>query len=319
MKLSEIQDMAGSAGSPDLTLGSESERSPRGLDRALSADEIANHPQLIRCIREQAATLLAIQAANPRISSVFATQQRWLIAHMALAHHFTNATPQRAGGLHAARFIDAVASQRVASRNTADAFLKEMQKYRYLQYAPQGLDRRMRPLEPTPVSIELICAWLTVHLTTLDKLDGGDRRAAFLASPRSIAAIQPLVADALVRSEAIREPDPVFSLFNRLNEGGIIMDWLVAGLADVAPDNTRIPSTVVSFSDLQGRISLSRTHLIRKLRMAEDMGSLGWLGDRGDSAMWVSASFLREYNRQQAVKLAIVDDAAHRVLATSVL
>ena len=27
--------------------------------------------------------MLALQATNPRISSVFATQQRWLIAHMA--------------------------------------------------------------------------------------------------------------------------------------------------------------------------------------------------------------------------------------------
>src|SRR5205807_3371160 len=138
-------------------------------------------------------------------------------------HYFRNADPEGAGGLPAARFIDAVASQRVASRNTADAFLKEMQKYRYLQYAPPGRDRRLRPLEPTPVSIELICAWLAVHLTTLDALDGGDRRSAFLASPRSIAAIQPIIADGLVRSEAIREPDPVFSLFNRLNEGGIVM------------------------------------------------------------------------------------------------
>jgi hypothetical protein len=203
----------------------------------------------------------------------------------------------------------------VASRNTADAFLKEMSKYKYLQPARKAPDRRTRPLEPTTISIELICGWLTVHLTTLDALDGGDRCTPFAASPETIAAIQPIIADGLVQSETIREPDPVFSLFNRLNEGGIVMDWLMAGLADVPPDSARIPSTVVSFDNLEGRISLSRTHLIRKLRLAEDMGSLGWLGDRGDSAMWVSAAFLREYNRQQAVKLAIVNDAFHRILA----
>src|SRR5260370_36536649 len=87
----------------------------------LRVEEIASHPRLIPCIRKQAATLLGIQATNPRISSVFATQQRWLIAHMALAHYFREAGPGRSGGLHAARFIHSVATPRLASRNTADA------------------------------------------------------------------------------------------------------------------------------------------------------------------------------------------------------
>ena len=305
MNVREIRDAAGEL--PDS--------SRVGVRSApLSFEAIFGHPKLIPSVRKQASTLLGMQAAHPRISSVFATQQRWLIAHMALAYYFRNAGPGGAGGLHAARFIDSVAAQRVASRNTADAFLKEMQKYKYLLNAPQPHDRRTRPLEPAPVSIELICGWMTVHLTTLDALDGGDRSMPFAAAPEMIAAIQPIVADGLVQHEAIREPDPVFSLFNRLNEGGIVMDWLMAGLADVPPDAARIPSTVFSFDNLEGRIALSRTHLIRKLRKAEGMGSLGWLGDRGDSAMWVSAGFLREYNRQQAIKLAIVDDAFHRVL-----
>jgi hypothetical protein len=314
MNVREIRDSGERAELADSPAGARPPPTAGAQATKLGVEAIVSHPRLISCIRKQAATLLGIQATNPRISSVFATQQRWLIAHMALGHYFREAGSDASGGLHAARFIDSVAAQRVASRNTADAFLKEMLKYRYLQHAPKGRDRRRQPLEPTPISIELICGWLTVHLTTLDALDGGDRSTPFAASPETIAAIQPIIADGLVESEAIREPDPVFSLFNTLNEGGIVMDWLIAGLADVPPDTARIPSTVVSFDNLEGRISLSRTHLIRKLRMAEDMGSLGWLGDRGDSAMWVSAPFLSEYNRQQAVKLAIVDDAFHRVL-----
>ena len=278
---------------------------------SLGYEDIANHPRLAPCIRQQASTLLSIQEANPRTASIFATQQRWLIAHVALAHCFRSAGSDRAGGLHAAKFIDAVVSHRVASRNTADAFLKEMRKYGYLQNAPAGYDRRIRPLEPTTTSIEAICAWLGAHLNTLDALDGGDRRAAFMARPRSIASIQPLIAEGLLHSNAIRDPDPAFSLFTWLNEGGIVMDWLCAGLADVAPGCERIPSTVVSFADIGRRISLSRTHLARKLRMAEAMGSLGWLGERGKSTMWVSAGFLREYYSQQAAKLAIIDSAFH--------
>ena len=60
---------------------------------------------------------------------------------------------------------------------------------------------------------------------------------------------------------------------------------------------------------LAERLKLSRTHLSRKLRAAEELGSIGWLGPRGHSVMWVSPGFYREYAMAQAVKLAIIDAA----------
>jgi hypothetical protein len=284
-------------------------------DIGLDADDIASHPRLVPCIRQQASALLSLHAVNPRIASIFATQQRWLMAHAALAHYFKSVALGGANGLQATKFIEAIASHGVASRNTADAFLKEMMKYGHLQKAPAGTDRRTRPLEPTAISIEMISAWLATHLGTLDALDHGARRAAYLARPSSIALIHPLIADRLLRSTVIREPAPAFSLFTWLNEGGIVMDWLYAGLAEVAPDCQRIPSTVASFADIGERINLSCTHLTRKLRMAEDMGNLGWLGARGKSTMWVSAEFVHEYHRQQSIKLAIIDGAFREAMA----
>jgi hypothetical protein len=260
------------------------------------------------CIRRQALTLLSLHESNPRIASVFATQQRWLIAHAALAYYFRSAGSDWAAGCNLTSLIDVVVSHGVASRNTADAFLKEMHKYGYLQAAAGG-DRRARPVAPAAVTLQMISAWVATHLATLDGLDGGDRRDVFLARPASIALIQPLIADGLLRSEAIRAPAPAFSLFTWLNEGGLVMDWLIAGLAEVAPAGERIPSSVASIADLGARVNLSRTHLARKLRMAEDMGSLGWLGERGKSTMWVSAGFERDYHAQQSAKLAIVESA----------
>lgn len=278
----------------------------------LSAGDIASHPRLRPCIRQQALTLLSLHASNPRIGSVFATQQRWLIAHAALAHYFRSAGSDLAAGCNLTGLIDVVVSHGVASRNTADAFLKEMLKYRYLQSAPGG-DRRARPVAPAAVTLQMISAWVATHLATLDGLDGGDRRDVFLARPASIALIQPLIADGLLRSEAIRAPAPAFSLFTWLNEGGLVMDWLIAGLAEVAPADERIPSSVASIAELiaglGARLNLSRTHLARRLRMAEAMGSLGWLGERGKSTMWVSAGFVRDYHAQQSAKLAIVESA----------
>jgi len=133
--------------------------------------------------------------------------------------------------------------------------------------------------------------------------------ATFLERPDSLARVQPLVADGLVSSSPVREPKQTFSLFTWLNNGGVVMDWLISG---VDPDHAglaQIPTGIVSIGDFAKWLKLSRTHLGRKLRDAEDLGSIGWLGQRGNSVMWVSGDFYREYMTAQAVKLAIIDTA----------
>ena len=87
------------------------------------------------------------------------------------------------------------------------------------------------------------------------------------------------------------------------------MDWLIAGieLADAGAD--RIATGVLSTAEMAGWLKLSRTHLARKLREAEALGSIGWQGKRGNSVMWVSNEFRAEYAMAQAVKLAIIDAA----------
>ena len=284
----------------------------RGALRAsLSAEDIERRPRLASCIRQQARALSSIQERNPRIAAIFATQQRWLLAHLALSIHFRAVAGGAADDLRPSIFIAAARAHGVASRNTADAFMKEMLKYGYAEPVPTGADRRVRSFAVAEFAVQTLAAWLVVHLTTLDALDDGSRREAFLADPARIAEIQPRIADGLLSSAAIRDPTPSFSLFTWLNEGGVVMDWLCAGLADAPSDTERIPTSVASLADIGERIRLSRSQLYRKLRMAESMGSLGWTGERGNSRMWVSAAFLDEYYAQQAAKLAIIDRAFH--------
>ncbi|TIS00915.1 MAG: hypothetical protein E5X09_24355, partial [Mesorhizobium sp.] len=71
----------------------------------------------------------------------------------------------------------------------------------------------------------------------------------------------------------------------------------------------KIPTGVISISEFAHWLKLSRTHLARKLRDAEALGSIGWVGQRGHSVMWVSRQFFDEYMAVQAAKLAIVDAA----------
>ena len=281
---------------------------------ALTTHTIARHPALHGAIRQQSRLLIEAYEANPRLASVFATQQRWLMAQTALALYFRLAAAEQPGGVTYARFFEAIARNGVASRNTADAFMKEMVKYGHAQPTAAGAtDRRAHPFEPTQASIDAVRGWLMVHLSTLDRLDGPDgggrRLARFLGDPGALAALQPLIADGLLSSNQVRAPERTFSLFTWLDNGGIVMDWLIAGIEEVAPGAGRIPTGVLSITAMAEWLKLSRTHLASKLRDAEAMGSIGWQGKRGHSVMWISAGFRREYASAQAVKLAIIDAA----------
>jgi hypothetical protein len=275
----------------------------------MSADAILAHPALGACVRIQAEALLLSHQASPRAASPFATQQRWLMAQAALAQYFRNEAREPGAGVLAERCIDLVDLHGVASRNTAAAFIHEMLKYGLVRHLAASEGRRRRPIEPSPMTLAALQHWLAVHLTTLDGLDGGARSAALCAQPAMLGTIQPLVADGLLRSRAIREPGGTFSLFTWINDGGIVMDRLIAGCRPEAGGLARIPTDVTSVSGLAQRLNLSRSQLSRKFAAAEAMQSLGWSGARGRSALWVSAGFWREYHVAQATKLAIIDAA----------
>jgi hypothetical protein len=280
---------------------------------SLSADYIANSDLILPLIRQQAATLQQAYHASPRISSVFATQQRWLLAHAAMALYFR---AQTAGeqGVTLARYLDFVSLHQIASRNTADAFIKEMLKYGNLGHVGE-VRGKARPMAVTQPPIEALWGWAAAHLLTLDRFDAGRRLETFVATEGAIVRLEPVIAEGLLASPAIRQPQKTFSLFTWLNNGGVIMDWLVAGLGPLSEDGARYPTAVGSISEMSGWLKLSHTHLARKLREAEGMGSLGWTGRHGASAMWVSAGFVREIVEAQAAKLAVIDAAFEAVFS----
>jgi hypothetical protein len=282
---------------------------------ALTAAKLAENPQLFPLIREQCVTMLAGYDSNPRLGAIFATQQRWLLAHAALAVFYDRDPGDP--GTRLARFLDIVRKYSIASVNTADAFMKEAIQYGIVEAADTGIDRRARLVRPSQEALQAIRDWALAHLQTLDRLDGGARIARFLSVEDAIARLEPAIAYGLLTSPAIRQPQKTFSLFTWLNNGGVIMDWLITGMSDPEPGCARIGTRVGDIDDLVKRLRLSRTHLTRKLREAEEMGSLGWEGARWHSAMWVSRGFLDEILLAQANKLAVIDAAFEERLGQS--
>ncbi|MFN3627366.1 hypothetical protein [Parvibaculum sp.] len=275
---------------------------------ALPVEEIAAHPALLGLVQEQSRVLFAVYEADPRASSVFGNQ-RYLMGHAAFALYFRRGRADPLGGLTAARFLDEIAKHGIASRNTGDAFLKEMLKYGIVQYMPGAGDGRTRPIEPAPSAIGALHTWVAAQLSTLDRLDGASRGETFATAPDALGTIQPLIADGLFSSGATRDQETAYANFIWVNSRGFVMDWLTSGIGTVTPGAARIPAGHVSIADMASALRLSQTHLARRLREAEEAGGIGWEGARGRSAMWVSQDFLREYLQVQAVKFAIVDTA----------
>ena len=202
----------------------------------------------------------------------------------------------------------------VASRNTADSYVKELLNYKYLSLVVDPKDKRLRPMRPAPHVIEIFGGWLQVHLASLDSLAGGHRLQTFQQNPAMVAALQPLIAEGLLAANAVRNPEKTFSLFTWLDNGGLVMDWLITNVERAPLDAERVRVGAFSVGEMSARLNLSRTHLARKLKEAEALGSIGWEGRRGHSDMWVSKGFRQEYAGAQAIKLSIIDLACESVM-----
>jgi hypothetical protein len=282
-------------------------RSCEAYFMSLSVEQLLNNPDLHETIREQSRALLQVNEETPRLAAVFGTQQRWLLGHLAMAQYFTEvARGNPEPVIFMARYLEQVKKLGISSVNTADAFIKEMVVYGVGQQS-QTSDRRNRPIVPSPSTIAATRRWVSIHLTSLDRLDNGTRLDQFDADDTLLPRLHPVIANRAISSPSLRSPPQTWSLFTWLNNGGIVLDWLMVGISAEDTSLEHIPTQVRSVPELAESFRLSRTHLTRKLREAEAIGSVGWEGSRGRSTMWISQAFLREYHTTQAAKLALID------------
>ncbi len=257
--------------------------------------------------------MLAIYRDSPRIASIFASQQRWLMAHAGFALHYGYPGDTRKG-LYSGRFVEFVVGNKIASRNTAAAFMQEMVAYRFVRTASGQNDRRTRLLEPTETAEQHFLKWLLAHLSILDGLDGGKRFERVGSDLSAFGKIQPLIAEAIIGTNAVRDPGRTFNLFNWANSGGLIMDYLMTRLPGFDRSEERIALGPVSLSEIRAQFMISNTHLKRLLSQAAEMGSIGWEEPPRKGDLWLSRGFILEYLNYQAAKFAIIDAAAETVL-----
>lgn len=281
---------------------------------SLTFDQMMSHPDRHAIIRQLAGTFVELHTADPRGGTVFSTQQRWLMAQAGMAICFRDMNgegPTAYSGL----FLDKIEADQIAARNTAHAFMLEMRKYGTVVDRSPEKKGKIRHLTLSDATIAGIAMWLVLHLAILDSFDGGTRSRLFQQVAGAVSILQPAVADELIASESMRVPKGAFAHFTWLNEGGYIMDCLISRLQPSAEDATQFLTSVTSIAEIAETAMLSKTHLGRKLRVAEDQGFLGWNGRRGRSTLWLSRAFREDYEDYQIRKLALIEKAFDAVKA----
>lgn len=284
------------------------------------AERLLAEPGCLRVVCGIARGFMSIHDNLPRASALFASQQRWLMSHVAISLHFRRRASAESG-LTVYNFVKEVVGYELASRNTARAFLGEAIQYGFAR--PIALDpghdlpNGMAPVEATEMTVGLLAGWFSAHLQALDELGGTPRLPRFSENlPAALAVMEPLVCRDLATCADVRNPGPVYSLFTWMDQGGLLMDRLMAGIDHAAAvDGERSTTDITSISEIARAYGLSRSHAARKLVDGERTGHIGWTGRRGHSAMWVSSYFRKDYARAQAFKLVIIDAAFRAAFA----
>jgi hypothetical protein len=280
---------------------------------SLSAKELAQDPDFFTEILSYTREIISTYDENQHVCSVFASQQRWLMALAGFAL-YCGGIDGEPPGIHANRFANYVVEHEIASHNTALSFIHEMLELGFLRYLPVANDRRALPMQPTEQAARQLAKWVSIHLSVLDRLDGGKRNALFSRQPELIGLLQPAISVGIIESDDLRRPGETFDLFTWANSGGVIMDYLISRVGMINPTTQKAVIGRIAFTDICNRFLISRTNAKRLMNKAIKMQSVGWTGSAGRSQLWLSNAFIQEYRNYQAEKFAIIDDAWQNTL-----
>ncbi len=274
----------------------------------LAVDNIRSHPQLMAILRNQARAFLDVERAEPKAASIFGTQQRFMLAQLGASMVFRS----RNQGILLTHFMAAAAQHKISSRNTANSFLQEMLQYGLASHGNGISDKRTKPVHMSDYARKMIEVWLSIHLNAIDSVDGKSRAAILTERPEALEFIHPVISDTVLNSQHFRPSKGTISLFTWMTDGGLIMDRMFSSISDPEDETGRMLTTLQSFDEIAQPLRITKAHLSRRMRIAEDNGCIGWTGKRGSSTFWISSGFVDEYINYQVGKLSLISEAFRR-------
>ncbi|MDX2484883.1 MAG: hypothetical protein QNK42_14615 [Pseudodonghicola sp.] len=274
-----------------------------------SAAGLLDMPGFWDGLAQELQDLLTVHSSIPAEVHYLADIRHWVLIQMAIALHFENQRDNRRPRLSPKLLLQALDGTGIASRNTVQAFLRELTRVQFTDLPPRETVRQRAP-QVSEKSKKLMLIYLGIHLRALDTIDGGNRSPFLSNTPMFLPYLQPCFARRICVSPAWYSPPAEIKCFtNSASGSSILHDLVLASQHQQADAADRIWIGPVSTAKLSQRYQVSTAHVARMLSKARKLDLMGWArpGRRGDC--WLSARLARSYLRWQAEKLAALSVA----------
>lgn len=238
------------------------------------------HPEFQSAMREIAASMVARFRGNRIFSSLMSDRARALFTHGALYLHYS-AAPGDPPGFTVGAMKDFCVEHGLSSRGRCEATLALMRAAGYFAAVPSE-DGRRRPLVPTEKLLALHRERWSEHFAGMRHvLPEAEQYHAALGDPaffrRFVVALGAMFSSGFRILDNARE----LEMFAERNAGMVILFSLaLAGPAD-GPFPPVVP-VPLSINALATAFSVSRKHVLKLLRDAEDAGLLARGGTSND-------------------------------------
>lgn len=273
------------------------------------AADLVAQPLFWQALVQQAQDLLTVHSAIPAEVHYLADIRRWVLIQMAIALHLEHQRDATQPMLSPKSLLAALDGTGIASRNTVQAFMRELARVQFTAAPAQSAIRQRAP-KVSEKSEKLMQIYLDIHLRALDTVDGGGRRAFLHQWPRFLSYLQPAFARRICKSSAWYTPPPAIQGFTNAASGSSILHDLVLATEQRAPDaEGKIWIGAVSAAVLAKRYQVSPAHVARMLSRARGLGAMGWGEAARRKECWLSASLAQAYLLWQGEKLSVLSDA----------
>jgi hypothetical protein len=281
---------------------------------ALSTNYLASSPRFVEAMAAMASRFAAQFQCNPRLSRALVCHQRWLLTQASFALYAEYALNGVGSGLTATSLSDWVASAGIASRNTAHHFVENLRAYRFIHIDPASARRPLR-YDIGDQSLAAMQMWFNANLAVLDYVDGGNRAERHHGQPDLLHRVQPEFARRCIADTVWREPSERIGLLQWTECGALVMDHFMELTVRAPMKDGFYDLGVLNVPALAERFLMSRTHLQRTLKKAEERGCIARSGSQRGSSTLLSAEFFEEYCAWLAVKSAYLDEVFEEVVS----
>ncbi len=235
---------------------------------------LSGQPHFAQAMRTTAAGLASMYHGRHLLNWLMDDRGRMLLGYLAIYLHATRDPRDPSSGLTPTRIKALCTEFDVCSPGRAGAMLSLMRFSGYLMPDIDIADRRQRRLIATDKLYALLRLRLKLHYTAMAPLFGD--------GPAMLAAVDDKIVDgALVGAMVKRYREgfrlvaaaPELGLFGERNGGMLILASLIAAGSD---DDTVPPSRPlpISIAALARRFAVSRPHVLKLIREAEEQGFL---------------------------------------------